>query len=537
MSIPKEPRQLMINLMYLVLTAMLALNVSAEIINAFFALDKGNNNTMQIVNLQLDETEKSLDDLLADTSKFRFRPIAPAVDEVRALSQSFIDYVHQLRNELIDAGGNRNGLVDDGDYRISHGQLVPKGKKNKDITTRILVEHAKGDSLEHEIIRVRERFIQIFSQLLLNHGRRFDLKEEEIDRRIASIKNSLTLDVGEEWKHSDKNSWTDYKFRQMPLAAVLPLLSQIQSNTKSAEATLVNDMALLSGGRVIDFDAFFPVINAKNSYVIKGEQFQSEISIGTYSSQINPDDIKLKVNGRTIRVDKDGKAVFNQKASGQGKKTLHLSCEVKNPLTGKLTKGSSIFEYEVGTRSATVSADQMNVFYIGVDNPITVSASGVPSNQLNVTIKGATMSGQGAKRIVRANRIGIATVTLSGGGLEKTDFKFRVKRIPDPIVKLGNSVDGFMKSGKFRVQLGLNPELEHFDFGAQCFVQSYKLYYTRKRADPVELICRGNRFDSEVLELVRKAKPGDKYTFTDVKVKCPGDIVARRANSLLFKIK
>ena len=522
MSIPKEPRQLMINLMYLVLTAMLALNVSAEIINAFFALDKGNNTAMQIVNQQLDETEKSLDDLLADTSKYRFRPIAAAVDDVRELSESFINYVHQLRDKLIDAGGNRNGLVDNADFIDNQGQLIPKGKKNKDIATRILVEEPNGDLLENEIRNVRSKYIQIFTQLLTKHGRQFDLKEREIKNRIETIKKSLTLTVGEEWKQSDKKSWADFKFRQMPLAAVLPLLSQIQSNAKSAEATLVNDMALLSGGRVIDFDAFFPVINAKNAYVIKGEQFQSEISIGTYSSQINPEDIKLKVNGRPLKVDKNGKAIFNQAATGQGKKTLRLSCEVKNPLSGKVTKGASIFEYEVGMRSATVSADKMNVFYIGVDNPITVSASGVPSNQLKVAIKGGKMIGTGAKRVVQVTKPGIASVTLSGGGLERTGFEFRVKRIPDPIVKLGKKVGGIMRSGVFRIQNGLNPDLEQFDFEARCTIQSYKLYYTRKRKDPIEIVAKGNQFKKEVLKYVRMAKPGDQYAFTAVKVKCPG---------------
>ncbi len=537
MSIPKEPRQLMINLMYLVLTAMLALNVSAEIINAFFALDKGNNTAMQIVNQQLDETEKSLDDLLADTSKYRFRPIAAAVDDVRELSESFINYVQQLRDKLIDAGGNRNGLIDAADFIDNQGQQIPKGKKNKDIATRILVEESNGDLLENEIRKVRSKYIQIFTQLLTKHGRQFDLKEREIKNRIEAIKKSLTLTVGEEWKQSDKKSWADFKFRQMPLAAVLPLLSQIQSNAKSAEATLVNDMALLSGGRVIDFDAFFPVINAKKAYVIKGEQFQSEISIGTYSSQINPEDIKLKVNGIALKVDKNGKAIFNQAATGQGKKTLRLSCEVKNPLSGKVTKGASIFEYEVGMRSATVSADKMNVFYIGVDNPITVSASGVPSNQLKVTIKGGEMIGKGAKRVVQVTQPGIATVTLSGGGLERTEFKFRVKRIPDPIVTISGKTDGIMKSGKWRAQIGLNPELKNFDFGARCSIQSYTMYYTPKRKDVVKLRGEGLRFKGDILKFVRKAKPGDQYLFTDVKCKCPSDVAGRDVNGLVFNIK
>jgi hypothetical protein len=238
-----------------------------------------------------------------------------------------------------------------------------------------------------------------------------------------------------------------------------------------------------------------------------------------------------------LKVDKNGKAIFNQAATGQGKKTLRLSCEVKNPLSGKVTKGASIFEYEVGMRSATVSADKMNVFYIGVDNPITVSASGVPSNQLKVTIKGGEMIGKGAKRVVQVTQPGIATVTLSGGGLERTEFKFRVKRIPDPIVTISGKTDGIMKSGKWRAQIGLNPELKNFDFGARCSIQSYTMYYTPKRKDVVKLRGEGLRFKGDILKFVRKAKPGDQYLFTDVKCKCPSDVAGRDVNGLVFNIK
>ncbi len=537
MSIPKEPRQLMINLMYLVLTAMLALNVSAEIINAFFALDRGNNHSMDIVNAQLDDTEKGLDNLLADDAKAKFKPIAPAVDEVRATAKAFITYVNEIRDELIDAGGNKNGTHDEGDYYESHGHQVPIGKKDKDVTTRILVEGGKGTELETKIHETRKKLIDVYSKLVRDHGAALDLKPEEAESKIKALEKSLTLEVGEEWKHSDKTSWADFKFRQMPLAAVLPLLSQIQANAKSAEATLVNDMAVLSGGKTLVFDEFFPVINAKKAYVIKGEQFESEISVGTYSSQINPKDIQLTVNGQPLKVGEDGKAIFKQTASGGGKKTLKLGCSVTNPLTGEVKKGESTFEYEVGMRSATVSADKMNVFYIGVENPITVSAAGVPSAQLKVACSGAQMKGSGSKRVITAKKPGTAKITLSGGGLSATNFEFRVKRIPDPVVKLGRKVDGLMGSGEFRAQKGLLPTLENFDFEARCNIQSYTLYYTRKRKDPVELTGEGNSFKGNVSQVVRQAKPGDQYAFTNVKAKCPGDTVARRVNGLTFKIK
>jgi hypothetical protein len=88
----------------------------------------------------------------------------------------------------------------------------------------------------------------------------------------------------------------------MPLAAVLPLMSQMQSDAKSSEAALLNNMAELAGGRVVEFDAFFPVVQAEKAYVIKGEPFKAEISVGTYSTQINPDDIGIYVNGSKLQV-------------------------------------------------------------------------------------------------------------------------------------------------------------------------------------------------------------------------------------------
>lgn len=537
MSIPKEPRQLMINLMYLVLTAMLALNVSAEIINAFFALDKGNNHSIDILNAQLNDTEKGLDDLLSDESKAKFKPIVPAVDEVRAKSKEFIAYINALRDKLIDEGGNRNGKLDDGDFMEDHGDKVPIGKKDKDITTRILVEEGKGDELEAKILQTRKELMAVYTKLVQEHGVAFGLKQEEIAHRIKSLEDNLTLEAGDEWKHSDKKSWADFKFRQMPLAAVLPLLSQIQSNARSAEASLVNDMANLSGGRVIEFDAFFPVINAKKAYVIKGEPFEAEISVGTYSSQISPSDISITVDGQPVQVGKDGKVIFKQNPSSTGKKTLKLACTVTNPLTKEVKKGESVFEYEVGNRSATVSADMMNVFYIGVENPITIAAAGVPSEQLKVSCSGATMVGSGSKRTIKVDKQGTAIISLSGGGLEKTDFEFRVKRIPDPIVKLGNKVDGLIGSGEMKAQKGLIPELVGFDFGARCDIQSYTLYYTRTRQDPVEIQGTGNSFPQNVLNVITQAKPGDQYAFTEVKARCPGDITARRVNGLSFKVK
>jgi len=543
MSIPKEPRQLMINLMYLVLTALLALNVSAEVMNAFITLDEGNKASAATVNSQLDQTVKGLKDLLNDESKAKYRAISPAVDEVRAEVVALNEYVDKLRNEILDASGNMNGQVDEGDFKEEYGKKVPKGIKNKDITTRMLVDEKKGAELKTKLVEAKQKMVDAYTKLLNENGEKFGLRKEEIDNRIKNIGNNLPLNIDDEtWKKSDKKSWEDFKFRQMPVAAVLPLLSQMEADAKSSEASLVNSMAELAGGRTIEFDAFFPVVSAKKSYLISGEPFEAEISVGTYSSQINPSDIGIFVNGSKISVGTDGKAKYSASTAGGslGEKTLKLDAQVRNPLTGEVSKGSSTFTYEVGQRSVAISADKMNVFYIGVDNPISVSAAGSSSNDLQVGISGG--GGQLSKTGSNTWNVKVTSVTddckISVSAKEmKASKQFRVKRIPDPVAKLGNKADGEMGNGEFKVQKGLIAWLENFDFEARCEIQGFNLVKVAKREDPVESPNSGGSFNGKAQNLVTSAKPGDIFYFQEVKARCPGDAAGRKINSLVFRIK
>lgn len=531
----------MINLMYLVLTALLALNVSAEVMNAFITLDNGNKTSANIVNSQLDQTVKGLKNLLNDDSKAKYRAIGPAVDEVRSEVVNFTTYVDQLRDLLLDAGGNMNKKVDEGDYQESYGKKVPRGLKNKDITTRMLVDEKKGAELKAKLVEVKQKMIDAYTKLLNENGEKFGLKKEEIDSRIQGIANNLPLTIDDDtWKKSDKKSWEEFKFRQMPLAAVLPLLSQMQADAKSSEASLVNNMAELAGGRVVEFDAFFPVVSAKKSYLIAGEPFEAEISVGTYSSQINPADIGIFVNGSKIAVGNDGKAKYSARTEGLGEKTLKLDAQVRNPLTGEVSKGSSTFTYEVGQRSVAISADKMNVFYIGVENPISVSAAGSSSNDLRVGISGGggslNKTGSNTWTVKVTTPTDDCKVSVSAKDMNASKT-FRVKRIPDPVAKLGNKQDGEMGNGEFKVQKGLIAWLENFDFEARCEIQGFNLVKVAKREDPVETSNSGGSFNGKAQNLVSSAKPGDTYYFQEVKARCPGDAAGRKINSMVFRIK
>jgi gliding motility-associated protein GldM len=541
MSIPKEPRQLMINIMYLVLTALLALNVSAEVMNAFFALDDGNKESIATVDGQLNATIDGVKKLLADESKRKYQPIEPAIDAVRAKAVEFNTYVDELRDELIDIAGNGNGEVDEEDYTISYGKRVPKGKKNKDVTTRILVDEGRGEELKAKIIETRQELIDVYTKLMQENGDSFGLQQEEIQSRIQSVANDMPFNIDDEtWQApgSDKASWSDFKFRQMPLAAVLPLLSQMQSNLKSSEAAMINNMAELTGGRTVEFDSFFPVVQADRSYVVGGESIKAQISVGTYSTSLQAENVKIYAGGTQLNVGAGGKAEYSITGSGVGQKTIPLRVEVTNPLTGETAEGESEFVYEVGSRSVAVAATKMNVFYIGVDNPITISASGVSSNDVRVSTSGPiTIKGSGSNRTINASAPGAAKISVSANGISLGSFDFRVKRIPNPEARLSGKNGGGMGSGEFKAQGGVGAFLDDFDFDATCQVAGFELVYVPKRQDAIPSQNRGPRYNDASRRLVNQAKPGDIYYFENVRAKCPGDTATRKINSMVFTIQ
>ena len=541
----------MINLMYLVLTAMLALNVSAEVMNAFVTIDNSLTETALTTNNALDDQQKALNKLLAEDSKKDFAALRPGVEEIRSIVRDFNDYIDDIKEKLIDESGTPDGVIDDNDflYPDNPAKRIMKGKKNKDVTTRLLAEAPLGDELKDKIAETKQKLIDSYTKTLNNPelaaaaGYRTEAGEIDqaaIDADIASFANNISLGIDENWQDkTDKATWKEYRFKQMPALPATTLLTTFQADAKNAEALAVGKLAEKAGGKEIVFDKFFPVINAEKGYIIKGEKFNAEISMGAYSSDIKPENIVLTVDGTRVNMGEDGKAEYSRTASSTGTKTIKLSAQVTNPLTGEVSTETSEFKYEVGERSANVSADKMNVMYIGVDNPISVSAAGVSSNAVKVSANGAgiSLNGGNGKYTARVSQPGEATVTVSGGGLPPTPFTFRAKRIPDPVAKLGKKADGSMGTGEFKAQGGVIAWLENFDFDARCDIQGFNLVRVPKRQDPVDNPNRGGKYDAKSQRMVQAAKPGDTYYFENVKARCPGDKAGRKINSMVFRIK
>ncbi len=504
MSIPKDPRQLLINLMYIVLTALLALNVSAEILQAFLAMDRSITESSQLINTSNSRLMSSIDQQADAYSQYdQYRLLARRANK---LSATFHKQLDSLKTLVIQQSG---GLDEDGQ---------PKGIKNKEVATRLMVDQGHGAALESAIQLLRDSLLA--------------LVEEDKERQLLAAR--IPLYIQSVPQDSDKKSWSQYQFQQMPVAAVLPLLSKFQQDAKVSETAVLNHFMNKISFRDA-YDAFDAIISADKSYVIKGEPLTTEIFLGAYSSTTS--NIDIKVNGRRLPVE-NGKAVFQTTPTTIGSHHLDAEINMLNPLTGEQKRYSKRFQYEVGERSVALSADKMNVLYVGVDNPLSLSAAGVPSAQLKLKASGIHVRKlANGKYTTKPSRPGRATIQVDGGGLAPTEFEYRIKRIPDPVIKLGRKPGGNISASELKIYKRLTPDLGSFDFDALCKIQGFEVVRVPRGDDVQTALNKGGTFNKKAQRIIKQARSGDVFYFDHIKVRCPGDTHSRAIGGLIFHIR
>jgi gliding motility-associated protein GldM len=494
--------------MYLVLTALLALNVSAEVMNAFFSLDKGLKNSRTIVettNEQLMANINKQADAYKKPENEKYRNNAKEAQQIAA---EFTSYIETIRSTVFDLGKGPS----------KKDPTIPKDIRNKDVTTRYFINEKKGEEIEAKINETRQKLLALADN------------DKEVEAGLPLIVEQLPSGIA-------AKNWSEFKFKQMPVAAIFPILGKMQSDAKNSATAVLNYCAKKVGGEDFKFDKFTPAVSAEKSYIIQGEKYAADVFLSAYSSTAN--NININVGGSNLPI-KEGIAHYETTPSGVGERSYTVNISIKNPLNDKTETYTKEFKYEVGQRSVAVSLDKMNVFYIGVDNPISVSAAGVSSNEVRVSGSGSGISvngaGGGGKYNVRVTTPGDASLTVSGGGASQT-FKYRVKRIPDPTPQIGKKKGGQFGNGEFKAQGGIAAVLENFDFDVKCEMVGFEFTYLAKRQDAVTATNSGARWGSQAAAMVEKAKPGDAYFFDDIKCKCPGDVAARNIGSIAVKIR
>ena len=183
----------------------------------------------------------------------------------------------------------------------------------------------------------------------------------------------------------------------------------------------------------------------------------------------------------------------------------------------------------------------MNRLYIGFDNPLSILARSIPSEQLTITAEGAGITlrhDDDYHYTARVTTPGEARITLDDGNGHQTKYLFVAKRMPDNQPLLGSKYNsGDIISSVFKEQSGIGVIITGFGFEARCTVESYVVTRIAKRYEGNALLNKGARFEPHIQQLIDLAAPGDQYFFDDIMARCPGDESARNLGGLIFKIK
>lgn len=494
MALPKEPRQKMINVMYLVLTAILALNVSAEVINAFRTVNKSLMNSTNNISAANETIYKSLEEKLKDPKSAaqaqKWEPLAQKAKAYAADMNAYIDGLKQdLKKEADLKMVNKNGV-----------QVEDYNESNLDASTRLFENKKKGEELQKKLKEYRDNMLNI------------DPEIRQAFETSLSVEDPMKPIVGQE---GNKQDFTTTYFHMTPTVASLTLLSKFQNSVKNAENQVVTFAHSKIGEVAVHMDAVGVLVGQSSNYLMPGQELIVTAGVGAYSSTTKTN---LTVNGSAINM-VGGQGEYKTTVSGAGKHTIQVSGTFIGE-NGQPIPVSKTIEYTVGTPGgAAVMLDKMNVFYIGVDNPVTIGSS-TGWDRTTVSMSGGSISGSGSARTVRVSSPGSASITVTADGKSST-FPFRVKTVPSPVFKVGSG-EPKMRSVEFRNQQFCRADLENFEFDLKFNVVSATVtFFGAGFPSTVQTTISSNSLGS-LAPYMAKCQPGTSVAFDNIKVSGPG---------------
>ena len=476
-------------------------------------------------------------------TKVQFQPLVPVAAQVQNLTTQFHQHIDELKNLMAQES---SGVYTESDTETeANRDLIgmPKDGNNKKVVKQIFISGQYGDA-QHEpqgdllglkLAKLNDAYTQILAELWDDGGIRGTIFANQIRKEafLSELQSNISLSNYNNLPQG--TAWAEENFKGKTIAETYLTLTRYQNRVNLAASTVLKSLSRQMGKLDLRYDKFDVFAQSQKPYVLLGETYEAEIALGAYSSQTK---FSVSVGGSSLLV-VDGKAKYTARPSNTGEKSYNARISVPNPQTGEVETFIKTFKYEVGQPSVLVSADKQNILYIGVDNPITIAAAGVSTSSVKISMIGGSLQKTSSTGYVaQVTKPGKVMITVKDTKNGKSfPFQFRVKRIPNPVVRMGKNVDGMISSSEFRAQIGLTAILEDFDYDAKCQVQSYTVIYNRIRQDAFSMKATAGRFSGKIANVIRQAKPGDQYSFTDIKVRCPGDQIPRRVNGLSFKIK
>ena len=508
---PVSPRQKMINLMYVVLMAMLALNVSTEVLNGFSIVEESLKRTTQNASL---ENLVIYDDFAVQMKK-NPQKVKQWYDKSQKVKQ-MSDDLYNLADEL------KLAIVQEADGSDGDVQNI-RNKEDLEAANQVMLSpnRGRGKELYNAIINYRT---QMLSMVTGYHQKKM-------------IASNLSTDIPANAQTMGKN-WQEYMFESMPAAAAVTLLSKLQSDVRYAEGEVLHTLVSNIDVKDIRVNALDAFVIPNSQTIVRGDKFSARIVMAAVDTTQKP---QIFIGGKEVNLPG---GLYETVTGRTGDFTLSGFIQVENG-NGELLKRSFEQKYTVVDPSATVSADLMNVLYAGYSNPLSVSVPGVPVNKVQATMTGGTLQPTGPGRyIARPTAVGqnvtiTITSTNTGRAQQMGQFTFRVRRLPDPTPYINMKDESgspirYKGGGLSKAQLmgvdGIGAAIDDGILDIAFRVQSFETVFFDNMGNAVPMVSDGASFSARQKDTFRKLQRNKRFYITRVNAIGP-DGISRKLNT------
>ncbi len=543
---PETPRQKMIQMMYLVYTAMLALNVAAEVLNGFVTVGDAKNKSKDNIEIKLNDSYTMFANAYKNNPE-KTEECYKKAQEVRVLSESIKVYLDSLQHEFLctiqtaaevvnhETGKKRSIPLVDGEtllldsarVALAEGGLAIIVKKD-DSHSGSAYFYGHGDEATGKCVELKERIINY---------------KQELKRLMGKDSSSLQIALNVEqpaWSDNAKAMvpWEQMNFNNTIAIADMVVLSRMKAEAMNAEFDAINLLFSQVSANDFKFDQVAAISRPVAANIIEGGTYETKISIGAYDSRAT---FTANINGQTLTSDETGSITYK---SGSGAPGMHT---VKGTVYVKKDAGVEEYpiedSYYVMAPIAVAEMTKMNVAYAGIENPMTISVPGVPSKDVQPVIASGSATitpgtGEG-NYIFKATKLGKVQVqvnaTTNGTTRSMGTKEIRVKRIPSPVLKVGTFKNNdVVAKNEFLIDPTIRARLEDFDFQLPPLKIS-TFTFNGSGSGMTEIQGRGNKLTPDMVARIKNAKRGQKIYIDDVTVKTPDGVTHTLSAS--FRIK
>ena len=551
----ETPRQKMIGMMYLVLTALLALNISKEVLNGFVKVENSLRNTQGTLDSKVNETSSALQAKYLQNRE-KVQPFFDRAEIVNQRSEALIYYINELKARIMaasagdyDESGNLNfesyiGKDENGMDTVLNLEFVPIKDEYQNLTTYVgLAEPASPLDGEYTAVDLKVKLSSYAEYLKSisvtdNLGQRRELPET-IKKQIEE-----TFAFPSEMVEDREVSWEQATFYHVPLAAVMPLMTKINLDVQDIQEDILSWLLGSVDAKSYKFTNLMPLVVPESNYILRGDSFRANVLLAAFDGT-NPPDIFVedkKWNGRDssllefediealpIGADGLGKLRISTRGMSLGDVNYKGLIRFQGPDGNVEPYAFYTPSFTVAEPALVVSPTKMNVFYRGLPNPVEISVPGVAGDKLDVRIAG----GHKIKRqsdgsyVVEPGKSKEAKISVSAtmpDGSKKSlpQREFRVKRIPDPVPSFAGKEpsDRTITKNTLLGAPGVAAKMVNFDFDVKVVVKSFSISVSRD-GTLVERKSNSNRLTDNMKELLNRVTRGNVIYIEDIVVKMP----------------